>query len=135
MATRGIRGATTAVADEAQTILLATRELLEEIIQQNKTVRVEDIASVLFTLTADLSSAYPALAARQMGWEMVPMLCAQEIPVPGSLPRTIRVLVQWNTDAPQSEIRHVYLHAATALRPDLCLVDQPSFSHPEESGA
>ncbi len=70
-----------------------------------------------------------------MGWEMVPMLCAQEIPVPGSLPRTIRVLVQWNTDTPQSEIRHVYLHEAAALRPDLCLVDQPSFSSREESGA
>lgn len=135
MATRGIRGATTAAADDAQAILLATRELLREIIRQNQGIRTEDIASAVFTLTTDLSSAYPAQAARQIGWEMVPMICAQEIPVPDGQPRTVRVLVHWNTDTPQSDIRHVYLHAAAGLRPDLCLVKQPSFSSHEESGA
>ncbi len=119
MATRGIRGATAATADRPDAILLATQELLGEIMRQNEDLASEQIASAIFTVTADLCSAYPAEAARQMGWEAVPMLCSQEIPVPGSLPRIIRVLVHWNTDTPQSEIRHVYLHDAAKLRPDL----------------
>lgn len=119
MATRGIRGATTAAADEPEAILRATRELLQEIVNENDGLKVEDIGSALFTLTRDLCSAYPAQAARQMGWAAVPMMCAQEISVPGALPKVIRVLVQWNTDTPQSEIRHVYLHEAAKLRPDL----------------
>ncbi len=119
MATRGIRGATAAATDEPQAISRATQELLREIMRQNEALTSEQIASAIFTVSDDLCSAYPAEAARQIGWEAVPMLCSQEIPVPGSLPRIIRVLVHWNTDMPQAEIRHVYLHDAAKLRPDL----------------
>jgi chorismate mutase len=106
-------------ADEPHAILLATQELLEEIVSQNGDMKVEEIASALFTLTEDLCSAYPAAAARQMGWDEVPMICSSEIPMPSGLPRIIRVLILWNTDLPQSSIRHVYLHDAARLRPDL----------------
>ena len=132
MATRGVRGATTVEEDKAGAILLATRELLDQIMKENAGMRTEDIASAFFTLTADLSATYPALGARQMGWEAVPMLCAKEIPVPDSLPRVVRVLVHWNTDVPQSEIRHVYLHEAATLRPDLSLIGQGILSGLEE---
>lgn len=119
MPTRGIRGATTVPADDPELILDATRELLEEILAENDTMRPDDIASAFFTITDDLASTFPAQAARQMGWSLVPMLCAREIPVPNSLPRVIRVLVHWNTDLPQDEITHVYLGEAVKLRPDL----------------
>lgn len=119
MPIRGIRGATTVTADTPDLILQATRELLEEILAENEGMRPEDVASALFTVTEDLSSTFPAQAARQMGWGLVPMICAREIPVPGSLPRVIRVLVHWNTDAAQGEITHVYLRDAVKLRPDL----------------
>ncbi len=119
MSIRGIRGAITVTADQPDLILQATRELLEAILTENKKLQLEDVASATFTLTEDLVSAFPALAARQMGWEHVPMMCAREIPVPGSLPCVIRVLVHWNTDVPQSEVKHVYLRDAVKLRPDL----------------
>jgi chorismate mutase len=119
MPIRGIRGATTVTADDPDLILDATRELLEEILSENDSMRPEDIASAFFTVTDDLASTFPALAARQMGWGLVPMLCAREIPVPNSLPRVIRVLVHWNTEIPQNEITHVYLRDAVKLRPDL----------------
>ena len=119
MPTRGIRGATTVAEDEAETILQATRELLEAIVKENASMRAEDIGSAIFTVTEDLTATFPAQAARQMGWSMVPMMCAREIPVPGSLPKVIRVLVHWNTETPQSEIKHVYLRDAVKLRPDL----------------
>lgn len=119
MPTRGIRGATTVPADDPDLILDATRELLDAILAGNADMRPEDIASAFFTVTEDLASTFPAQAARQMGWGLVPMLCAREIPVPNSLPRVIRVLVHWNTDVPQNEITHVYLRDAVKLRPDL----------------
>jgi chorismate mutase len=119
MAIRGIRGATTVPADETDLILQATRELLEAILDENFAMKPEDVASAIFTVTDDLVSTFPAQAARQMGWDLVPMLCAREIPVPESLSRVIRVLVHWNTDVPQSEIKHVYLRDAVKLRPDL----------------
>jgi chorismate mutase len=119
MPIRGIRGATTVPADDPDLILTATRELLEEILAANETMRPEDIASAFFTVTEDLASTFPAQAARQMGWDLVPMLCAREIPVPNSLPRVIRVLVHWNTEIPQDQITHVYLREAVKLRPDL----------------
>src|ERR1041385_4986773 len=119
MPIRGIRGATTVTADEPELILEATRELLEEILAENEDMRTEDIASALFTVTDDLASTFPAQGARQMGWGLVPMMCAREIPVPGSLPKVIRVLVHWNTDVSQDEITHVYLREAVKLRPDL----------------
>ena len=119
MPIRGIRGATTVTADEPELILQATRELLEEILAENEGMQPEDVASAIFTVTDDLASTFPAQGARQMGWGLVPMLCAREIPVPDSLPRVIRVLVQWNTDLPQDRITHVYLRDAVKLRPDL----------------
>ena len=119
MTIRGIRGAITVAADEPDLVLQATRELLEEILAENQGMQPEDIASAIFTVTDDLTCTFPAQAARQMGWGLVPMLCAREIPVPGSLPRVIRVLVHWNTEISQSEIRHIYLREAVKLRPDL----------------
>jgi chorismate mutase len=119
MPTRGIRGATTVSADQPDLILEATRELLEAILSANTGMCPEDIGSAFFTVTEDLCATFPAQAARQMGWSLVPMMCAREIPVPGSLPRAIRVLVHWNTERAQREVTHVYLREAVRLRPDL----------------
>jgi chorismate mutase len=119
MSIRGIRGATTVATDQPDLILEATRELLEAILKENEGMIPEDIGSAIFTVTEDLTATFPAQAARQMGWSMVPMMCAREIPVPGSLPKAIRVLVHWNTNMPQNEIKHVYLRDAVRLRPDL----------------
>ena len=92
---------------------------VEAILDANESMKPEDVGSALFTVTDDLASTFPAQAARQMGWGLVPMMCAREIPVPGSLRKVIRVLVHWNTAMPQSEIIHVYLKDAVKLRPDL----------------
>ena len=119
MTIRGIRGAITVSSDEPELILEATRELLEAILDANESMKPEDVGSALFTVTEDLMSTFPAEAARQMGWGLVPMICAREIPAPNSLPRVIRILVHWNTEMPQSEITHVYLRDAVKLRPDL----------------
>jgi chorismate mutase len=119
MPIRGIRGAITVTADQPELILQATRELLEAILDANLEMNLEDVASVIFTVTDDLASTFPAQGAREMGWGLVPMICAREIPVPGSLPHVIRVLVHWNTEVPQSGITHVYLREAVKLRPDL----------------
>ncbi len=119
MSTRGLRGATTINADTKKEVLEATTEMLKEISAANPDLKSEDIASALFTVTGDIRSAFPALAARQIGWDFVPMLCAREIPVPGSLPFCIRVLIQWNTDKKQDEIKHIYLRDAKKLRPDI----------------
>ena len=118
MPCRGIRGATTVKDDSASAILDATRELLICIVKTND-VDVDDIASALFAVTPDLTAAFPARAARELGWRHTALLDLQEIPVPGSLPRCLRVLIHWNTDKPQAEIRHVYLRDAASLRPDL----------------
>jgi chorismate mutase len=115
---RGIRGATTVPENNVEAILSATRELLQTIIDENG-VRQEDVASVIFTATPDLNAVCPAAAARQMGWTYTALLCLQEMVVPESLPRCIRVLIHWNTDRAIDEIHHVYLHQARVLRPDL----------------
>ena len=119
MPIRGIRGATTVPADEHDLVLQATRELLEAILYENEGMQLDEVASAFFTTTEDITSTYPALAARQMGWDLVPMMCAREIPVPGGLPLCIRVLIHWNTELQQSDIQHVYLRNAVKLRPDL----------------
>ncbi len=119
MSVQGIRGAVIVSADESKLILQATRDLLEALLKANPDLHPEDLASVLFTMTPDLCSVYPAQAAREMGWNRVPLFCLQEIPMPDGLPRVIRVLVHWNTDLPQDSIRHVYLGEAASLRPDL----------------
>jgi len=118
MGCRGIRGATTVEIDSADAIVAATRELLVDMVAANGVV-VADIASVIFTVTPDLTAAFPARAARELGWQHVPLLDAQEVPVPGSLPHCVRVLILWNTGRPQQEVRHVYLCGAASLRPDL----------------
>jgi len=118
MAIRGIRGATTCDEDETG-ILAATQELLLAVLEANPTLHTEEIASILFTVTGDLQTTYPAKAARQIGWVDVPLMCAREIDVPDGLPHCIRLLIHWNTDLPQAAVRHVYLHEATQLRPDL----------------
>jgi chorismate mutase len=104
--------------DSADAILTATRELLLGMVEANQAA-VADIASVVFTVTPDLAAAFPARAARDLGWQHIPLLDAQEVPVPGSLPRCVRVLMLWNTDRSQAEVRHVYLREAVSLRPDL----------------
>lgn len=118
MPCRGIRGATTVETDSAAAILATTRELLARIVEAND-VAVEDIASAFFTVTSDLTAVFPAQAARELGWRHVALLDAQEMPTPGSLPRCVRVLIHWNTEKPQAEMRHVYLRGAAALRPEL----------------
>lgn len=119
MVVRGIRGANCVAADEPEQILAATRELLETICQVNEITDFTGICSAIFTTTSDLTSTFPAEAARSMGMELVPLLCATEIPVPGSMPRCIRILLHVNTEKPQDQIRHVYLGEAKKLRPDM----------------
>jgi len=118
MIVRGIRGAITVERDAPEAIVDATERLLREIVAANG-VEPVDIASALFTVTPDLSSEFPAVAARRIGWTRVPLLNFTEIGVPGRLERCVRVLVHWNTDAEQDAIVHVYLEGARVLRPDL----------------
>jgi len=118
MSCRGIRGATTVEVDSADAILAATGDLLLRMVEANH-IAVADIASAVFTMTPDLTAAFPARAARELGWQHVPLLDAQEVPVPGSLLHCVRVLMLWNTDRSQDEVRHVYLREAASLRPDL----------------
>ena len=119
MPVRGVRGATVAEENTPEAILGAARELLHAILEANPEMQTSDIASALFTVSDDLNAVYPAQAARQIGWEQVPLMCAREIPVPDGLPCCIRVLLHWNTQLPQSAVSHVYLGAASRLRPDL----------------
>jgi chorismate mutase len=118
MLCRGVRGATTADGNTRDDILTATRQLLALMIRING-IEPEQVASAVFSLTRDLDAEFPALAARQLGWLDVPLLCTYEVDVPGSLRRCVRVLIHWNTDKPQHEIRHVYVKDAERLRPDL----------------
>ena len=117
MPVRGIRGATTVERDTREDILAATRELLAAMVHANQ-IEPDDIASVLFTTTPDLSGDYPAHAARQLGWSTVPLLGATEMQVPGALARCIRVLLHVNTARHPTSIKHIYLRDARALRPD-----------------
>jgi chorismate mutase len=119
MPVRGIRGANVTEKDDPKAILEATQELLIAIQKANPTLLPADLASAIFTVTPDLTSAFPAQAARQLGWVEVPLLCTQEIPVPGALEHCIRVMLHWNTHLPASKVQHVYLGKAFRLRPDL----------------
>jgi len=116
MASRGIRGATTVERNDRDAILAATRELLEVIVRLNG-LRPEDIGYAWFTVTPDLNAEFPAFAARELGWTEVPLMCGQEIPVPGALTGCIRVLIDWNTAKSQHEVHHAFLHRAKELRP------------------
>jgi chorismate mutase len=115
---RAIRGATSAAADTPAAILEATRELLLAIVTRNALAQ-DEIVSVIFTVTTDLSSAYPAQAARELGWNEVPLLCMTEIPVPHGPARCIRILMHVEFPTVRERVEHVYLHAARQLRPDL----------------
>jgi chorismate mutase len=119
MAVRGIRGATCVTNDDPQQIREATQELMEQILERNQIADFDDIISSIFTTTEDLNSAFPAEAARQIGMSLVPLLCAREIPVEGSMPHCIRVLLHVNTDRQSADIEHVYLREAKQLRPDM----------------
>ncbi|MGC9467378.1 MAG: chorismate mutase [Anaerolineae bacterium] len=118
MGCRGVRGAITVEENTATAILDATRALLVAMVAENG-FAVEELGSVIFTATSDLDAAYPAAAARQMGWTQTPLLCMQEMAVKGSLQRCIRVLLHWNTDCSPAQVKHVYLGGAKTLRPDL----------------
>ena len=114
---RGLRGATTATANDREAILDATRELLQRLVARNR-LAIEEIAAAFFTVSDDLDAEYPALAARQLGWTETALMCAREIPVPTTtVARCIRVLMLVNTEKAASEMIHVYLRDAVALRP------------------
>ena len=115
---RGIRGATTVDANTKEEILQATNELLSALIEANN-IRSDDVASVFFSTTSDLNAEFPAVAARQMGWSHVALMCGHEMNVPGSLPMCLRITMHVNTAKPQDKIQFVYLRGARALRPDL----------------
>ena len=120
---RGIRGATTVDANTERAIFEATTAMLTEMAAQNE-VDADDIAGVIFTVTPDLDAVFPAEAARRgLAWTQVPLMCTQEIPVPGALPRCIRALMFVNTTKTADEVRHVYLRGAERLRPDLTPAD------------
>ena len=118
MAVRAVRGAIQVDEDDRQQVLDATTELLQALLERNALTQ-EDLISVVFTATPDLTSEFPAYAARQMGFVDVPLLCASEIDVPGAMPRVLRVLAHVETDRPRSEVSHVFLRGAAALRRDL----------------
>jgi chorismate mutase len=114
---RGFRGATTVERDQPEEILAATDELLGALVEANA-MDPSDIVSAIFTVTPDLVSTFPARASRPYGWDQVAILHATEIPVPGSMPRCIRVLVHAYSSLAPDQIKHCYLRRATALRPD-----------------
>ena len=118
MLVRAIRGATQIDRDDAQLMGLAVVELIEEILRSNN-LKVEDLISVIFTVTEDLTSDFPAASARAMGLGEIPLLCSREIPVPGSLPRTIRTMIHCYTDRNHAQVNHVYLRGTSVLRKDL----------------
>jgi chorismate mutase len=122
LAVRGIRGATTAEVDSAVEIVEATRELLSALISAND-IAPEDVAGAWFTTTTDLRTEFPAVAARQLGWVDVPLICGHEMDVPlenpRSIPRCIRAMILMNTDKPQTAIQHVYLRGALAIKQEL----------------
>ena len=115
---RGIKGATTIERNTREAILEGTAELLQLMIEHNQ-IDPDDVASALFTTTTDLNAEFPAVAARRMGWTEVPLCCAHEMDVPGSLRMCLRILLHVNTDKRPQEIVHVYIRGARVLRPDL----------------
>ena len=128
---RGVRGATTVDRNDREEILTATRQLVALMVRRNNIDR-RDVASAIFTTTPDLDAEFPALAARQLGWLDVPLLCGHEIAVPGGLTKCIRVLVHWNTELSQADIQHVYVRDAVRLRPDLCKLPPVNWDELEE---
>jgi chorismate mutase len=115
---RGLRGATTVDEDTVEQVMQRSQELMRQILERNDLVE-DDIISAIFTTTRDISSIFPATAVREIGFGAVPLLCAAEIDVPGSMPRCIRVLLHVHTNRSREEIHHVYLNGAQGLRDDL----------------
>ena len=121
MAVRAVRGATQLVEDTREQMLERVTEMVTEVMAANE-LTVDDFISVIFTATSDLVAEFPAYAARQLGFGEVPLLCARELEIDGSMPRVVRMLAHVETDLPRAEITHVYLHGAAALRTDLTRV-------------
>jgi len=115
---RAIRGAVQIDGNDRDLILEGTAELVSEVMARND-LTTDDIISVLFTVTPDLTAEFPALAARKLGFHDVPLICANEIPVPGAMPRVVRLLAHVETSRPRSDIQHVYLRGTVALRQDI----------------
>jgi chorismate mutase len=118
VAVRAVRGAVQVASDDRAEILAGTAELVTEVMARNE-LSTEDVISVLFTATNDLTAEFPALAARKLGFQEVPLLCAAEISVPGAMPRVVRLMMHIETDKPRSAVQHVYLRGAVALRLDI----------------
>lgn len=118
MALRGVRGATSVVSNTKDEILAKTGEMIELMLSRND-IKVEDIASAIFSVTDGVDAEFPAVAARRLGWAYTPLMCTREMSVPGSLHNCIRVLLHVNTDKRQDEMKHIYLYDAKKLRPDL----------------
>ncbi|HUC57225.1 MAG TPA: chorismate mutase [Streptosporangiaceae bacterium] len=118
MKVRAIRGAVQVDGDDRQAILDGTAELVTAVMTRNN-LSTDDVISVIFSATPDLSAEFPALAARKLGFQEVPLLCCSEIPVPGAMPRVVRLMMHVETELPRSEMHHVYLRGAAALRLDI----------------
>ncbi|HEY0950914.1 chorismate mutase [Nocardioides sp.] len=130
MAVRAVRGATQLDADERDHMLERVAEMVGDVMSANG-LEVDDFISVIFTATSDLVSEFPAYAARRLGFGDVPLICARELEIAGSMPRVVRMMAHVETDLPKSDITHVYLHGAAALRKDLTRVR----SVPDEASA
>src|ERR1700722_7282642 len=118
MAVRAVRGAIQVEANDRDEILEGTSELVTEVLHRNH-IAPDDLISIIFTATPDLTAEFPAYAARLLGLTDVPLLCSTEIAVPGAMPRVLRLLAQVATERPRQDLRHVYLRGAAQLRPDL----------------
>ena len=121
MSVRAVRGATQLVTDTREQMLDRVAEMVTEVMAANR-LDVDDFISVIFTATSDLVAEFPAYAARQLGFGEIPLLCARELEIAGSMPRVVRMMAHVETDLPRAEITHVYLHGAAALRTDLTRV-------------
>jgi chorismate mutase len=124
MTCRAIRGATTADSNTAEDIHEATIEMLRTLLALNS-ISTDDLVSLFFTTTSDLNATFPAVAARELGLDQIPLMCAHEMSVPGALDMVVRVLVHVNSDASPSDIRHVYLKRARELRPEWAVEPVP----------
>jgi chorismate mutase len=118
VAVRAVRGAVQISGNDRDEILAGTTELVTEVMSRNE-LSTDDVISVLFTATPDLTTEFPALAARKLGFQEVPLLCASEIDVPGAMPRVVRLMMHIETSKPRSALQHVYLRGAAALRLDI----------------
>jgi len=118
VAVRAVRGAVQISGNDRDEILAGTTELVTEVMSRNE-LSTEDVISVLFTATPDLTAEFPALAARKLGFQEVPLLCASELDVPGAMPRVVRLMMHVETTKPRSALQHVYLRGAAALRLDI----------------